>query len=231
MDAVVKAQNLVVSYGKHVALRLDDFRIGAEAGVVGLFGPNGAGKSTLLRTIVGDIARIQGKIVAPHRVVVSYLPDEPFLYPWLRVSQCVDLFRSRYDDFRTGAFEEFLEGASFSSSAKVSELSKGMSERLHLALIMSRAPKLYVLDEPLAGVDPLTRDHLLALIKKYRIPSAPLLLSTHLINGVDSIFDEIVLISDGKLLTHDTASHLRDFGDGDLELAYKRSVSGHVKND
>ena len=113
----------------------------------------------------------------------------------------------------------------------MSELSKGMSERLHLALIMSRAPKLYVLDEPLAGVDPLTRDHLLALITKYRIPSAPLLLSTHLINGVDSIFDEIVLISDGKLLTHDTASHLRDFGDGDLELAYKRSVSGHVKND
>lgn len=78
MDAVVKAQNLVVSYGKHVALRLDDFRIGAEAGVVGLFGSNGAGKSTLLRTIVGDIARIQGRIVAPHRVAVSYLPDEPF---------------------------------------------------------------------------------------------------------------------------------------------------------
>lgn len=113
MDAVVKAQNLVVSYGKHVALRLDDFRIGTEAGVVGLFGPNGAGKSTLLRTIVGDIASIQGRIVAPHRVAVSYLPDDPFLYPWLRVSQCVDLFRSRYDDFRTGAFEEFLEGGGF----------------------------------------------------------------------------------------------------------------------
>lgn len=231
MNAVIEARNLVVSYGKRVALRLGDFRIGTDAGVVGLFGPNGAGKSTLLRTIVGDIGKFQGSLVVPRREAVSYLPDEPFLYSWLRVSQCVDVFRSRYSDFRTGAFEEFLDGASFSSSVKVSELSKGMSERLHLALIMSRAPQLYVLDEPLAGVDPLTRDHLLSLIKKYRIPSAPLLLSTHLISGVDSIFDEIVLISDGRLLAHDTARHLRSFGDGDLELAYKRSVSGYVKND
>ena len=85
---------------------------------------------------------------------------------------------------------------------------------------------LYVLDEPLAGVDPLARDYLLELIRTLRSPEAPLLLSTHLINGVDSIFNEIVLISDGRLLTHDSADNLRALGDGDLELAYKRSVSG-----
>ena len=90
---------------------------------------------------------------------------------------------------------------------------------------MSRAPKLYVLDEPLAGVDPLARDYLLELIRTLRSPEAPLLLSTHLINGVDYIFNEIVLI-DGRLLTHDSADNLRALGDGDLELAYKRSVSG-----
>ena len=208
MDAVINAHGLQVAYGKHVALNLEDFRIDSQAGVVGLFGPNGAGKTTLLRTLVGDIAKFKGSLQAPNRTDISYLPDEPFLYPWLSVGQCVELF------------------SAFSASSKVRSLSKGMSERLHLALIMSRAPKLYVLDEPLAGVDPLARDYLLELIRTLRSPEAPLLLSTHLINGVDSIFNEIVLISDGRLLTHDSADNLRALGDGDLELAYKRSVSG-----
>jgi len=188
--------------------------------VIGLFGPNGAGKTTLLRTLVGDIAKFKGSLQAPNRTDISYLPDKPFLYPWLSVGQCVELFSARHSDFRVDVFEEFLAGAAFSASSKVRSLSKG------LALIMSRAPKLYVLDEPLAGVDPLARDYLLELIRTLRSPEAPLLLSTHLINGVDSIFNEIVLISDGRLLTHDSADNLRALGDGDLELAYKRSVSG-----
>lgn len=226
MDAVINAHGLQVAYGKHVALSLEDFRMDSQAGVVGLFGPNGAGKTTLLRTLVGDIAKFKGSLQAPSRTDISYLPDEPFLYPWLSVGQCVELFTARHSDFRVDVFEEFLAGAAFSASSKVRSLSKGMSERLHLALIMSRAPKLYVLDEPLAGVDPLARDYLLELIRTLRSPEAPLLLSTHLINGVDSIFNEIVLISDGRLLTHDSADNLRALGDGDLELAYKRSVSG-----
>ena len=153
MDAVINAHGLQVAYGKHVALNLEDFRMDSQAGVVGLFGPNGAGKTTLLRTLVGDIAKFKGSLQAPNRTDISYLPDEPFLYPWLS-------------------------------------------------------------------------DYLLELIRTLRSPKAPLLLSTHLINGVDSIFNEIVLISDGRLLTHDSADNLRALGDGDLELAYKRSVSG-----
>lgn len=192
MDAVINAHGLQVAYGKHVALNLEDFRIEPQAGVVGLFGPNGAGKTTLLRTLVGDIAKFKGSLQAPNRTDISYLPDEPFLYPWLSVGQCVELFSARHSDFRVDVFEEFLAGAAFSASSKVRSLSKGMSERLHLALIMSRAPKLYVLDEPLAGVDPLARDYLLELIRTLRSPEAPLLLSTHLINGVDSIFNEIM---------------------------------------
>ena len=159
MDAVINAHGLQVAYGKHLALNLEDFHIDSQAGVVGLFGPNGAGKTTLLRTLVGDIAKFKGNLQAPNRTDISYLPDEPFLYPWLSVGQCVELFHNRHSDFRVDVFEEFLAGAAFSASSKVRSLSKGMSERLHLALIMSRAPKLYVLDEPLAGVDPLAYPH------------------------------------------------------------------------
>ncbi|WP_084403060.1 ATP-binding cassette domain-containing protein [Schaalia suimastitidis] len=226
MNTVVEAHHLRVSYGRHVALNLEQFVLDRAEGIVGVFGPNGAGKSTFLRTVVGDIVRYEGRLSVPNRAVVSYLPDEPFLYPWLTVSQCVELFRNRYPDFRTPVFEDFLSGAQFSYSSRVQSLSKGMNERLHLALVMSRAPHLYVLDEPLAGVDPLTRDHLLELIQGLRYPEAPMLLSTHLINGVDSIFDQVVLFSEGRVLRHDSAAHLRELGEGDLERAYKLSMLG-----
>ena len=170
MDAVINAHGLQVAYGKHVALNLR--RLSHSAGVDWSFWSKCAGKTTLLRTLVGDIAKFKGSLQAPSRTDISYLPDEPFLYPWLSVGQCVELFTARHSDFRVDVFEEFLAGAAFSASSKVRSLSKGMSERLHLALIMSRAPKLYVLDEPLAGVDPLARDYLLELIHTLRSPEA-----------------------------------------------------------
>lgn len=221
----VEARDLRVSYGSRPALALTSLKIPVASGVIGLFGPNGAGKSTLIRTIAGDISTYSGKLVKPERVAISYLPDEPFLYPWLSVEQCSELFSNRHNDFRPEVFEEFLAGSNITLSVRVAALSKGMSERLHLALIMSRAPELYVLDEPLGGVDPVARDHLLDLIQRLRTPSTPLLLSTHLINGVDRIFDDVILIADGQLIAHDSAQTLRDLGDGNLENAYKRSMA------
>lgn len=220
----VAVSDLQVRYGSLLALSIKSLMIHASSGVIGLFGPNGAGKSTFLRTVSGDIGRFAGRISKPPRHRVAYLPDEPFLYRWMKVAQCAQLFASRHDDFRPAVFERFLEGSKITANKRVSSLSKGMSERIHLALIMSRTPDLYVLDEPLGGVDPVVRDHLLDLIRDLRSENVPLLLSTHLINGVDKIFDNIILISDGFLLTHDSAENLRRLGDGDLELAYKRSV-------
>ncbi len=221
----VNIENLSVSYGKSPVLQINELSINKSAGVIGLFGPNGAGKSTLMRTLAGDIEKYHGSLIKPERKDIAYLPDKPFLYPWMSVAQSEALFKSRHDDFREDVFEKFLEGSDIASATKVKELSKGMSERLHLALILSRAPKLYILDEPLSGVDPLTRDHLLELVDTLRISDAPVLLSTHLIGGVEKIFDEVILISDGRILAHDTADNLRRVGDGDLELAYKRSFA------
>ncbi len=225
VDMTVKAEYLKVSYGKRPVLQINELNIKKNAGVIGLFGPNGAGKSTLMRTIVGDIEKYQGSLIKPDRSEIAYLPDKPFLYPWMSVEQCAELFESRHEDFRKDVFDRFLQGSDITTSTKVKELSKGMSERLHLALILSRSPKLYMLDEPLSGVDPLTRDHLLDLVNTLRVPDAPVLLSTHLISGVEKIFDEVILISDGRILAHDTADNLRRIGDGDLEVAYKRSFA------
>ncbi len=221
----VKAEYLKVSYGRKNALQINELHINKDSGVIGLFGPNGAGKSTLMRAIAGDIDNYKGSLIKPERANIAYLPDKPFLYGWMNVGQCSDLFASRYDDFRQDVFDKFLDGSDITTTTKVKELSKGMSERLHLALIMSRSPELYILDEPLSGVDPLTRDHLLELVDTLRVPDAPVLLSTHLISGVEKIFDEVILMSDGRILAHDTADNLRRIGDGDLEIAYKRSFA------
>lgn len=221
---VLRAQNLSVKYGSYEALHLDSLKIADTAGVVGLFGPNGAGKTTLLRTIVGDIEKHGGTLEGPGRAKIAYLPDSPFLYGWLKVKQCEQLFASRHPDFRADIFDAFLDGSKVKPDLKVGELSKGMNERLHLALIMSRSPQLYVLDEPLGGVAPIGRDQLLQLIQQLKAPNTPVLFSTHLINNVQHIFNEVVLIDSGRLVAHRGIHFLREFGEGDLEAAYKKLV-------
>ena len=224
---VLITKHLTVSYGRSPALIDVDLRVDSSHGVVGLFGANGAGKTTLLKTVYGDIQRYSGEVLGPPRADIAYLPDSPYLYRWLTVRECLELFSSRHPDFRTEAAEDFLAGSALGASRRVAEFSKGMSERLHLALTLARQPKLYILDEPLAGVDPLTRDHLLEMIRKYRVPDAPLLISTHLINGVDSIFDSVIMISDGRVLLHDDADRVRSRGNGNLEQAFKEVMAGN----
>lgn len=224
---VVSFRSMSVRYGRFEAIRRLSFDLLADFGVVGLFGPNGAGKTTTMRVLCGDINRYEGEAVVPSRKDIAYLPDKPFLYRWLSVEQAMMLFSSRHADFRKAVFEHFLEGSNVTMRRRVGELSKGMLERLHLALIMARAPRIYVLDEPLAGVDPLTRDRLLEIIRVSRSEGAPVLLSTHLIQGVERIFDRVMMISDGRLLALGTVEEVRRQGDGDLEQAYKRVVSSY----
>ena len=224
---VLSLTDLTVSYGRVQALRGVSFDIASDSGIVGLFGPNGAGKSTTIRVLVGDIQRYGGSARIPERSRVAYLPDKPFLYRWMRVSQCADLFSSRYPDFRGEVFREFLDESGITGASRVSSLSKGMSERLHLALTMARHPDVYVLDEPLAAVDPVARDRLIDSITRLRAPGAPVLLSTHLIQGLDRIFDSVVMISGGRTLITGDLETVRSMGDGDLETAYKRIVTNH----
>lgn len=145
----------------------------------------------------------------------------------MRVSRCVKLFSARYPDFRSEVFRTFLVASNIADAARVSSLSKGMSERLHLALIMARHPDVYVLDELLAAVDPVVRDHLIDVITRVRAPDVPVLLSTHLIHGLDRIFDAVVMIAEGRTVITGDLETVRSMGDGDLETAYKRIVANH----
>lgn len=223
---VVSCSRLRVSYGQHRALDIEHLGIHQDDGVIGLCGPNGAGKSTLIRVIVGDIATFDGEVNSPQRADIAYLPDEPFLYSWLTVQQCEALAASRHSDFRSDVFNAFLADSNIDSSMRVGELSKGMNERLHVALIVSRVPKLYVLDEPLGGVDPVARDHLLALIQALRAPDVPMLVSTHLINTVGAALNNIMVINNGRLLDYQDVDDFVRLGEGDMEQAYKRIVVG-----
>lgn len=226
-DIVVEGIRLSVSYGKHRAVSDMSFRVDADDGVVGMFGPNGAGKTTLFKTVCGDIGRYDGALRCPSRDEIAYLPDKPFLFSWMTVGQAIDLFSARHQDFRDDVAEEFLAGSAIKRSAPVGSLSKGMSERLHLALIMARRPRLYVLDEPLAGVDPLTRDRWIENIIEVRCQEAPMLLSTHLIEGVERVFDAVMMVVDGRLLRSGKVADVRRIGDGSLEMAFKRLVAAH----
>ena len=181
----------------------------------------------MFKTVCGDIGRYDGALRCPSRDEIAYLPDKPFLFSWMTVGQAIDLFSARHQDFRDDVAEEFLAGSAIKRSAPVGSLSKGMSERLHLALIMARRPRLYVLDEPLAGVDPLTRDRLIENIIEVRCQEAPMLLSTHLIEGVERVFDAVMMVVDGRLLRSGKVADVRRIGDGSLEMAFKRLVAAH----
>ena len=215
-DIVVEGIRLSVSYGKHRAVSDMSFRVDADD----------AGKTTLFKTVCGDIGRYDGALRCPSRDEIAYLPDKPFLFSWMTVGQAIDLFSARHQDFRDDVAEEFLAGSAIKRSAPVGSLSKGMSERLHLALIMARRPRLYVLDEPLAGVDPLTRDRLIENIIEVRCQEAPMLLSTYLIEGVERVFDAVMMVVDG-LLRSGKVADVRRIGDGSLEMAFKRLVAAH----
>ncbi|GAB77779.1 ABC-2 type transport system ATP-binding protein [Austwickia chelonae] len=223
-DVIVNIKQLQVSYGSTVALNGLDLSMRASDGVVGLFGPNGAGKTTLTRVLCSDIERYSGSVSVPARKDVAYLPDSPYLYPWLRVVECIELFEHWYPDFRTDVAWRFLEGSVIDPRRRVKTLSKGMSERLHLALTLAREPSLYLIDEPLAGVDPLTRDHLLNMVQEYRAPGVPLLLCTHLIQDVERIFDAAVLVINGRVVAAGTTAELKCQESGGLESVYKKVI-------
>lgn len=222
-EHLINVNNLVVRYGNKIALDNLNLDVGCDEGVIGLFGQNGAGKTTFFKTLIGDIQIYDGLLTKPNREDIAFLPDKPFLYDWMTVDESISLYKSRHLDFRPEIAREFLQGSKIANKSKISSLSKGMSERLHLAITIARKPKLYILDEPLAGVDPYTREELLAMITKYRHQEAPLILSTHLISGVESIFDNIMIINDGSVLLKKEKAYF-DSENKNLEEIFKEII-------
>ena len=215
MSELVCCRELTKSYGKLTALDSIDLTI--ESGkIVGLLGPNGSGKTTLIKLLNGLLAPTRGSIaIDGHPVgvetkkIVAYLPDNSYLSSGMTVKQTVDYFVDFYDDFRADVTYEMFERLGIEPDRKLKTLSKGNKEKVCLILVMSRNARLYVLDEPIAGVDPAARDYVISTIINNYNPEASVLISTHLIADIEPILDEVIFLKNGQIVLHKSVDDIR----------------------
>ena len=215
MSEILRCVGLTKNYGGLRAL--DNLSLSIESGrIIGLLGPNGAGKTTLIKMINGLLQPTSGTItingLAPcttTKQLVSYLPDVSYLNNWMTVEQIVDMFTDFYADFRPQLAYEMISRLGIDRKLRLKTLSKGNKEKVCLILVMSRNAMLYVLDEPIAGVDPATRDYIISTIINNYNPAASVLISTHLISDIESVLDEVIFIQNGMITLHDSVDSIR----------------------
>lgn len=215
MSEVVRCQGLTKKYGGLIALNSVDLSI--ESGkIIGLLGPNGSGKTTLIKIINGLLTPTSGTVTIDGdlpgiatKAKISYLPDNNYLNSWMTVGQIVDMFRDFYGDFRPQLAYEMLAKLGITPEVRLKTLSKGNKEKVSLILVMSRNARLYVLDEPIAGVDPATRDYIISTIINNYNPEASVLISTHLISDIEQVLDEVIFISNGRIMLKRSVDDIR----------------------
>ena len=202
-------------YGCFQALKQVSFSVG-KGKIVGLLGPNGSGKSTLIKLANGLLVPTEGTIKIGGEPVgrrtksmVSYLPERTYLNTWMRVEEMVEYFADFYEDFSKEKAYTMLSELHIDRNQRLSQLSKGNREKVQLILVMSRSAKLYMLDEPIGGVDPAARDYILRTIIGNYNPEATVIISTHLISDVENILDEVVFIKEGQLLMQKDVESIR----------------------
>ncbi len=216
MAELLRCDGITKKYGGQVAM--NNVRLSAEGGRrIGLLGPNGSGKTRLIKLINGLLTPTAGSIAicgsAPGvetKKVVAYLPDSNYLNSWMTVGQLVNMFADFYEDFRRDTATEMLSRLGITTEARLKTLSKGNKEKVSLILVMSRSAKLYVLDEPIAGVDPATRDYIISTIIGNYTPEASVIISTHLISDIEQILDEVIFINNGNIVLHKSVDAIRE---------------------
>ncbi|MCI6164061.1 MAG: ABC transporter ATP-binding protein [Lachnospira sp.] len=216
MSGLIQINNLNKSYGmKHV---INDMNLELEGGkIVGLLGPNGSGKSTLIKMLGGVLKANSGEILIDGKPVsvetkkiVSYLPERTYLSPSMKVKEAIRMFEDFYEDFKRERAEEMLGKLNISVNDTIKSLSKGTREKVQLVLVMSRDAKVYLLDEPMGGVDPAARDYILKTILTNYNENACVLISTHLISDVEKVLDEVVFIQNGNVILNETVDEIRE---------------------
>lgn len=215
METLIQIERLNKFYGKKQVLK--DVNLQLSSGkIIGLLGPNGSGKTTLIKILNGLLKDYQGDIkidqqgIGVHsKEIISYLPDEPYFENWMTTTDALNLFKDMYKDFDYQKAISLMERMSLERKTKIKELSKGMKEKFQLALVMSRKAKIYILDEPIGGVDPAARDFILELILNNYAEDATIILSTHLISDIEKIFDEVIFIKKGVIVLHEDSEELR----------------------
>ena len=213
---ILECKQLTKSYGRAPALEGVSFAI--EPGrIVGLLGPNGSGKTTLIKLANGLLTPSEGEVLvcdmAPGKeshASVSYLPERTCIPTWMSVKQLLDFYGDFYRDFNRKAAEEMLTHLNIRLTQRIKQMSKGTREKVQLIMVMSRAAKLYLLDEPIGGVDPATRDYILSTIISNYNPDASVVISTHLIADVEKVLDEVIFIDRGHLVLQSSVDQIRE---------------------
>ncbi len=216
MSELLRCEHLTKNYGGVIALNNVDLTV--ESGkIIGLLGPNGSGKTTLIKILNGLLTPTSGKVLINGnepgvltKTQVAYLPDNSYLNNWMTAGQIIKMFSDFYADFRPQLALDMLERLGISPDAKLKNLSKGNKEKVCLILVMSRNALLYVLDEPIAGVDPATRDYVISTIINNYNPEASVIISTHLIADIEQVLDEVIFINQGRLALHKTVDEIRE---------------------
>lgn len=214
--SILECSRLCKHYGRVQAL--DGVDLILEPGrIVGLLGPNGSGKSTLIKLACGLLTPSEGSIRicgekpgAVTNALVSYLPERTAVPEWMSVKELLAFYADFYDDFQLEAARQMLDALGLASAKQIRQMSKGSREKVQLILTMSRQARLYLLDEPIGGVDPATRDYILSTIIAHYNPEASVVISTHLIADVEKILDEVVFLQEGRVLLHDEVDALRE---------------------
>lgn len=216
MTQLLQLHHVTKKYKKHVAI--DDVTLSLPAGkIIGLLGPNGSGKTTLIKLMNGLLHPTTGDIVidgyrpsVETKKIVSYLPDTSYLRENMKIKDALTLFEDFYNDFSREKAEHLLEDLDLNPDEQLKNLSKGNKEKVQLILVMSRQAKLYILDEPIGGVDPAAREYILRTIINNYCEDASIVISTHLIAEIEPILDEIVFLKEGKVILQGNTDDIRE---------------------
>lgn len=215
MDSILQLTDVSKSFGSKKALNHVSFNI-ASGRIIGLLGTNGSGKSTLMKIAAGLVPASTGTVQVggqpvgrQTRALTSFMPDQPLSESWMRVADAVQFYKDFYADFDYVKANDMLSFLKLEKTDRVSSLSKGMNERLQLTLTLSRNARLYLLDEPIGGVDPVARDKILDTIVQYYNEDSSILVSTHLVRDIERIFDEVIFIRDGAIVLQEEVENIR----------------------
>lgn len=234
MNELVKCTALCRNFDSVRAL--DRVDLSLEPGkIVGLLGPNGSGKTTLIKILNGLLQPTSGQVriagYAPGvetKQIVSYLPDRGYFPGWMRVGDMMDLFADFYVDFDQAKADEMCRALGLERKQSIKTLSKGTREKMQLMLVMSRSAKLYLLDEPIAGVDPAAREFILRTILKNYSEDGTVLFSTHLIQDVEQVLDEAVFLRQGQAILHESVDSIRERTGGSVDQLFRDMFRAQV---
>lgn len=226
-EELVKCTALTRRFETVQALRGVDLTL-TSGKIVGLLGPNGSGKTTLIKILNGLLqptsgeVRIAGQLPGVEtKAITSYLPDRGYFPDWMRVGDMIELFTDFYTDFDCAKAEEMCRVLGLNTKAKIKTLSKGTREKMQLMLVMSRRARLYLLDEPIAGVDPAAREFILRTILTNYNENGTVLISTHLILDVEQVLDEAVFLQQGQIVLHESTDSIRERTGGSVDALFR----------